>query len=116
MQGGSNTQLIDPSFNAMTAIEQTPVGAARVNLDAIPASITSISALRVVGILRSTSSVRTSELARRVGVSKAAVTGLVDNLERKKLVRRGSLDGDRRVKLIFLTSKGSDTAEQIFAN
>jgi DNA-binding MarR family transcriptional regulator len=100
----------------MTAIEQQPVGADRVNLGAVPASITSISALRIVGILRSTPSVRTSELAKQVGVSTAAVTGLVDTLERKKLVRRGNLEGDRRVKMIRLTGFGNEIAEAIFAN
>lgn len=46
------------------------------------------------------------ELGELLLVSRANVTGLVDCLERKGLVRRATTAGDRRVKLLTLTSAG----------
>lgn len=47
-----------------------------------------------------------SEIARRMGTSRARVGGLVDSLEPKGAVRRVAHPTDRRVWLVTLTDKG----------
>lgn len=45
-------------------------------------------------------------LSRCVLVNRANVTGLIDRLERDKLVQRGPQNGDRRIKIVTITPKG----------
>jgi DNA-binding MarR family transcriptional regulator len=47
-----------------------------------------------------------SDLAARSGVTRATMTGLLDNLERDKLVKRDADRHDRRMLLVQLTAKG----------
>ncbi len=47
-----------------------------------------------------------SELAQALFCDNSNVTGIVDRLEQRELVRRESAEGDRRVKLIVLTEEG----------
>ena len=47
-----------------------------------------------------------SDLAGRIGVSRATITGLLDGLERAGLVRRERGLTDRRAQLVHLTPKG----------
>jgi DNA-binding MarR family transcriptional regulator len=54
-----------------------------------------------------------SQLGELLLVSKANITGLIDNLERKQLVKRLDADYDRRVKLARLTSKGDKLMARI---
>jgi DNA-binding MarR family transcriptional regulator len=49
------------------------------------------------------------ELARRLGSSERAVTGIVDRLERAVLVRRVRSESDRRVVRVELARKGATT-------
>ena len=54
------------------------------------------------------------QIARRLLVSRANVTGLIDRLEEKGLLERCACP-DRRVNLICLTAKGFDFLEKSFA-
>ena len=54
------------------------------------------------------------QLADRTFKDKAAVTRLIDGLEKKGLVKRVADDKDRRQKTIFLTPKSSDLVEKLF--
>jgi DNA-binding MarR family transcriptional regulator len=47
-----------------------------------------------------------SELASALFCDNSNVTGIVDRLEERKLVRREAAEGDRRVKLLVLTKEG----------
>jgi MarR family transcriptional regulator, organic hydroperoxide resistance regulator len=47
-----------------------------------------------------------SELAQALFCDNSNVTGIVDRLEERGLVRRESAEGDRRVKLLVLTEEG----------
>ncbi|HEX5893621.1 MAG TPA: MarR family transcriptional regulator [Solirubrobacterales bacterium] len=47
-----------------------------------------------------------SELAQSLFCDNSNVTGIVDRLEQRDLVRREAAEGDRRVKLIVLTEEG----------
>jgi DNA-binding MarR family transcriptional regulator len=52
-----------------------------------------------------------SEIAERLGVTRATVTGLVDGLARDGLVRFAAEAGDRRRKAVSLTPKGDAVIE-----
>lgn len=54
-----------------------------------------------------------SELGRAAGVRPTTLTSLLDRLERRGLVTRGSLTGDRRAVLVALTPQGRRFARQI---
>jgi DNA-binding MarR family transcriptional regulator len=62
-----------------------------------------------------TGSLRSSELAELAGVSRATITGLLDSLERDKLVERSADPSDRRVVSVHLTAAGKDLLEEITA-
>src|SRR5581483_4643533 len=47
-----------------------------------------------------------SELAQLLFCDNSNVTGIVDRLEERGLVRREAAEGDRRVKLLVLTKQG----------
>ena len=54
-----------------------------------------------------------ADLAAKAGVARATITGLVDTLERDGLVTRQHDPHDRRMMLVHLTSKGTETLEGI---
>src|SRR5215204_1851774 len=47
-----------------------------------------------------------SDLAQSLFCDNSNVTGIVDRLEERRLVRREAAEGDRRVKLLVLTDEG----------
>lgn len=54
-----------------------------------------------------------SQLQRRLGVTKSAITKILDRLEDMELVQRHAQTLDRRVTLVKLTQKAHDTLESI---
>lgn len=52
-----------------------------------------------------------AELAQCFGVERAALTGLVDRAERRGLVQRSSVPGDRRALRVTLTDTGRRAAD-----
>lgn len=54
-----------------------------------------------------------SKISELLAVSRANVTGLVDVLARKGLVKRISTSADRRVRVAVLTQEGSQLIEEI---
>jgi DNA-binding MarR family transcriptional regulator len=57
-----------------------------------------------------------AELAQLLGVEKAALTGLVDRAERRGLVRRSPVPGDRRALRVTLTDTGRRAARAFHAD
>jgi MarR family 2-MHQ and catechol resistance regulon transcriptional repressor len=55
-----------------------------------------------------------NELSNQLFVSAANITKLIDGLEKKEWVVRGSYDNDRRVKLIKITDKGSKLLDTVW--
>ena len=53
------------------------------------------------------------ELAALMHCDNSNMTGIVDRLEERGLVRRASAEGDRRVKLIELTEDGAGVREEM---
>jgi DNA-binding MarR family transcriptional regulator len=51
-----------------------------------------------------------SELAGLLGIEKAALTGLADRAERRGLVARTAVPGDRRAVSVALTPEGREVA------
>jgi DNA-binding MarR family transcriptional regulator len=56
-----------------------------------------------------------AELARGFGVERAALTGLIDRAERRGLVQRCAVPGDRRAVNVMLTPRGHQTAARFHA-
>ena len=54
-----------------------------------------------------------SELGRRVSRDGPTITGVVDRMEKKMLVRRKRNSGDRRVVKVHLTPKGKNMKQQL---
>ena len=54
-----------------------------------------------------------TELGRQLIVHRSNVTGLVDRLEKRGLVKRRQLAGDRRVYQIVLNAEGSRVMEEV---
>jgi DNA-binding MarR family transcriptional regulator len=71
------------------------------------------SKLRALDVLAEAGSIRTSDLARRIGVDETTATRLVDRLEQLELVERGRSDADRRVTLVSLAASGRETVAAI---
>ncbi|ACQ82391.1 transcriptional regulator, MarR family [Beutenbergia cavernae DSM 12333] len=59
---------------------------------------------------------RMADLAQRLGVEKAALTGLVDRAERRALVERRAVPGDRRATHVSLTSRGATAMTSFHAD
>jgi len=66
------------------------------------------SQLWVVKILKETSPMKVSDLARRMYLQPATMVGLLDRLEAKGLVKRTRSEKDRRVVHIDLTDQGCE--------
>lgn len=60
--------------------------------------------VRVVVWVDHSPGITQAELCERIGISPMAMTGLLDRMERKDLVKRVDDPTDRRVKRIFLTN------------
>lgn len=59
--------------------------------------------------------ITTSEVARHLGTSKANITGVLDVLQRSRLIARSHSTTDRRVIHLRLTTAGQALAEYITA-
>ena|SRR5256885_3367526 len=57
-----------------------------------------------------------AQLARCLGVEKAALTGLMDRAERRGLARRSAVPGDRRAVQVTLTAAGRRAAAAFHAD
>lgn len=54
-----------------------------------------------------------AELSRRLYVTPANITGIIDRLEKKQLVQRSQKKNDRRIAFITLTEKGRNLIKNI---
>lgn len=57
---------------------------------------------------------RQQELADKTGKDKASLTKLLDNLEKRRLVKRAADEADRRSKRIWLTGTGRKLKEKVY--
>jgi DNA-binding MarR family transcriptional regulator len=56
-----------------------------------------------------------TELTHMLGMERPGVTGLVDRIERRGLVRRETAPYDRRVVTVALTTRGKEITEDFYA-
>lgn len=78
-----------------------PVAAACEGLDVTPAQ------LHILMWLGNDGALTMGELARRVGVTEKTITGVVDRMERDRLVQRERDPADRRVVHVTLAPRGT---------
>src|ERR1051325_782977 len=76
--------------------------------DPLFASHLTLSQLRILMLLQSSGNMSGGELARRLNVGLAALSGMVDRLVHQDLVDRTEDLNDRRVRRIGLTRKGAE--------
>ena len=55
------------------------------------------------------------ELGDKTLITKGTLTGVVDRMEAKGLVRRGALPDDRRMTMVHLTARGEEEFTRLFA-
>jgi DNA-binding MarR family transcriptional regulator len=67
----------------------------------------------VLGVLSRIGPVPMNRLSDELRVTPPNITGVVDRLEKKELVRREASPGDRRRKVIRLTAKGAGLYERV---
>lgn len=68
----------------------------------------------VIAILGHTSGMSMGELAEKTLVTKGTLTGIIDRLEAKKLVRREVPEGNRRSFTVVLTAEGEAVYQDVF--
>jgi DNA-binding MarR family transcriptional regulator len=69
--------------------------------------------LEVMGCLWRKDGINQQEIADLTLRDKSSMTYLLDNLVKRKLVRRVEDENDRRNKLIYLTNEGNELREQL---
>lgn len=68
----------------------------------------------VIATLGNTSGMSMGDLAEKTLVTKGTLTGIIDRLEAKELVRREVPEGNRRSFTVVLTPQGEEVFKQVF--
>ncbi|MEM8545493.1 MAG: MarR family transcriptional regulator [Cyanobacteria bacterium P01_H01_bin.119] len=68
----------------------------------------------VVATLGNTNGMSMSDIGEKTLITKGTLTGVIDRLIKKDLVRRRNPPGDRRSVVVSLTDKGQQVFEQVF--
>lgn len=71
------------------------------------------SQFNVLNLLRDSEGISQIELSRELIVHRSNITGLVDRLEKRGLVRRNEVPGDRRSYRVSLTREGEQVMAEI---
>lgn len=62
---------------------------------------------RVMAYVSRTPGISQSELAESIECSRMAISSLLDRMQMKGLIERREVEGDRRIRAVFLTESGS---------
>ena len=68
----------------------------------------------VIAELEGTPGLTCAQLSEQTLTTKGTLTGVLDRLEQRGLVRRGNVGGDRRATKVQLTAKGIDVFQEVF--
>jgi len=68
----------------------------------------------VITALGNTSGLTLKDLSRRLPVTKGTLTGVINRLEERGLVRRSASESDRRSTVATLTKEGEALYEEVF--
>lgn len=68
----------------------------------------------IIATLGNTPGMTCKELAEKTLITKGTLTGVLDRMEARRLIRRSASDADRRQVFVALTPQGTRTFEQAF--
>lgn len=113
-KGSLSVTTVDGLLKSLLVLSRTVDQALEV--EAVKAATTerlSGSKVQIVRLLGARGSQTSSQIARFLGVSKPAVTQLVDSLVRRKLIARRTAKHDRREVDLSLTEKGKQAFQAV---
>ena len=105
----------DPYLKVLRPMVEAYLAFARVDSRHIRAMRLTPSQFDVIATLGDTDGMTCSELSDATLVTKGTLTGVLDRLENKDLIRRTHVADDRRCTKIRLTSKGETLFRKTFA-
>lgn len=105
----------DPYLKLLRPLVETYLAFARVDNRHIKSLRLTPSQFDVIATLGDTDGMTCSELSAKTLVTKGTLTGVLDRLARKGLIRRQPVEGDRRYTKICLTDKGTTLFRHVFA-
>jgi DNA-binding MarR family transcriptional regulator len=79
------------------------------------ASDMTVAQLRVLLLLHTEGQSRMSSIAGNLGIAVSTATGIIDNLVKKKLVKRSAYIEDRRVVICALSPQGQEIINRMWA-
>jgi DNA-binding MarR family transcriptional regulator len=77
------------------------------------AGLTTLNQVEILLVLASVGTMPMNLMAKRLGITTSAITGLMDRLTELDMIQRHFQQGDRRMVLASLSQKGSSLARQI---
>jgi DNA-binding MarR family transcriptional regulator len=104
----------DPYLRVLRPLVEAYLAFAREDNRHIRAMHLTPSQFDVIATLGDTDGMTCSELSEATLVTKGTLTGVLDRLEAKGLIRRDDVQGDRRCIRIRLTEKGEALFQKIF--
>jgi DNA-binding MarR family transcriptional regulator len=105
----------DPYLKVLRPLVEAYLAFARQDNRHIRAMRLTPSQFDVIATLGDTDGMTCSDLSAATLVTKGTLTGVLDRLEQKGLIRRDDVAGDRRCTKIRLTEKGEVLFEKTFA-
>lgn len=105
----------DPYLKLVRPLVEASVAFARADSRHIKSLKLTPSQFDVIATLGDTEGMTCSELSAHTLVTKGTLTGVLDRLAHKGLIRRDSVHGDRRFTKIVLTEKGNALFRKAFA-
>ncbi|ASK28856.1 MarR family transcriptional regulator [Chryseobacterium sp. T16E-39] len=70
--------------------------------------------IEILGLLSRNDGINQQEISNKVSKDKSSVTYLINNLEKRGLVKRIEYTNDRRNRQVFLTIKGKEIVEIVY--
>ena len=105
----------DPYLKIVRPLVEASVAFARADRRHIQSLRLTPSQFDVIATLGDTDGMTCSELSAHTLVTKGTLTGVLDRLAQKGLIRRDAVKGDRRFTKILLTDKGTTLFKKTFA-
>lgn len=106
----------DPHLRVLRPLVETYLAFWRIDSRHIRAMRLTPSQFDVIATLGDTDGMTCSELSTRTLVTKGTLTGVLDRLARKGLIRRTQVAQDRRSTKVTLTDKGTALFRKTFAS
>jgi DNA-binding MarR family transcriptional regulator len=105
----------DPHLKVLRPLVEAYLAFSRIDNRHIRSLRLTPSQFDVIVTLGDTTGLTCSQLSSQTLVTKGTLTGVLDRLARKGLIRREAVAGDRRRTKIRLTEKGSALYQKVFA-